>query len=356
MLANDVAGVRTYSSLAQLSQATDIANIVTNLDWTLNATQAATVFNELSSGSIYGSLANLRQNVAFMGQLDQLTQRRETAAGAATLWLSPVGNFAKFGGTTSGASKIDATSYGAAIGLDVGISEGGAFGFGFGYAKHNFDAQSFRASVDAETYTLGAYATQAFGPLSVNAKFAYGFSTFSGQRDLTLLARKVTGHFRGSEWDGSLGLSYSLQAGGLNVEPFGELALRHWHTNGFTEEGGAGIGLNVEGAGKTVFNPTLGLRLAGEGTASDTFSLKPYASLAYTFQGDAGTARTVSYVGDPAATRFVLNGVNPKGFGTIGAGVTATISNKISVSLGGSYAFGSDNSVAAIRSAIGFKF
>ncbi|MBC2664374.1 hypothetical protein H7F51_02455 [Novosphingobium flavum] len=356
MLANDVAGIRTYTSLSQLSNAADIANIVTNLDWTLNATQAATVFNELASGSIYGSLANLRQNAVLNGQFDQLAQRRETEAGAVSLWMSPVGSFAKYSGTDSGASKIDATTYGAAIGVDVGYGDGGAFGFGFGYGRHNFDAMSFPASVDADTYTLGAYLTQSFGPLAVNAKFAYGFSTFDAHRDLTVLARKITGHFRGSEWDGSIGLSYLLQTGGMNVEPFADLSLRHWHTNGFTEEGGAGVGLNVQGAGKTVFDPTVGVRLSGNADPAAAFSLKPYASLSYTFQGDAGTARTVSYVGDPASTQFVLNGVNPKGYGSIGAGVTATVSNKVSLSLGGTYDFGSNNSVAAIRGAIGIKF
>ena len=356
VLVDDASGIRGYSSLDQLSRIQDVANVVSNLDWNLNAAQSAQVFNELASASIYGSLANLRQNVAFEGQLDQLVQRRADADGAIALWLTPVGNFAKFGGTESGAAKIDATSYGAAIGLDIGYGNGGAFGFGFGYARHNVDAQGAPVSVDADTYTLGAYWTQGFGPLAVNAKLAYGFSTFDAHRDLSLLSRKITGRFRGNEWDGSLGLSYTLETGAIEVVPYGELALRHWHTNGFTEQGGAGLGLKVEGAGKTVFSPTLGLRLAPVAAKQDGFALRPYGSLSYTFQGDAGTARNVAYLGDPAGNGFTLNGVNPKGYATLAAGLSTEVAGKVNISVGGTYAFGNNNNVAGLRSIIGIKF
>ncbi|KHK93579.1 hypothetical protein LK12_04890 [Novosphingobium malaysiense] len=356
VLVDDASGVRSYSSLDQLNKIQDVANIVSNLDWNLSAAQAAEVFDELASASIYGSLANLRQNVAFQGELDRLAQRRNDQTASVGLWLTPIGNFAKYGGTSSGAAKIDATSYGAAGGLDVAYGESGAFGFGFGYARHNVDAKGQPVSVDADTYSLGAYWTQGFGPLTVNAKFVYGFSTFDAERDLTLLSRNVTGHFRGNEWDGSVGVAYNLNYGGFDVVPFGELALRHWHMNGFTEEGGAGLGLNVNSASKSVFEPTIGVRLTTVASETEDFTIRPYGSLAYTFQGDAGTSRTVGYLGDPNANTFTLKGVNPKGYATVAAGLNTGIASKVNISVGGSYAFGSHNNVATIQSAIGIEF
>ncbi|MFT4055860.1 MAG: autotransporter outer membrane beta-barrel domain-containing protein [Novosphingobium sp.] len=356
VLVDDASGVRSYASIDELNKIQDVANLVSNLDWNLSATQAAAVFNELASASIYGSLANLRQNVAFQGQLDQLAQRRDGQAGAAGLWIAPIGNFAKFSGTDSGAAKIDATSYGAAAGLDIAYNETGAFGFGFGYARHNVDAKGQPVKVDGKTYSLGAYWTQGFGPLSVNAQFVYGFSSFDAQRNLALLARKVTADFNGSEWDGSLGVSYNFGQGDVEIVPFGELAIRHWSTKGFTEEGGAGLGLKVEGDSKSVFEPTLGVRFATVATQTDTFTLRPYASLAYTFQGDAGTTRTVGYLGDPDGNTFALKGVDPKGYATVAAGLSTSVADKVNISLGGSYAFGSNNNVATIRSVIGIKF
>ena len=356
VLTADAVGQQLYSSLAQLSKVQDVANIVSNLDWTLNKTAAAQVFNELASASIYGSLANLHQNVAFEGQMDLLAQRREDGEAAIGLWIAPVGNFAKFSGGSSGAARIDATSYGAAIGLDIGYGANGGFGIGFGYAKHNVDARNGTASVDGDTYTLGAYWTHGFGPLAVNAKVAYGFSKFDGRRDLALLSRQVTGHFRGSELDGSLGLAYKLEAGGFDVTPFADLSVRHWHLNSFTEAGGAGVGLAVEGKSKTVFDPELGVRLSTLAVDSNGLKLRPYGSLSYTFQGNAGTSRQVGFEGDIDANTFVLEGVSPKGYGTVGLGMTAVIADKVNLSVGGSYAFGSGNNTAAIRSVIGFRF
>lgn len=356
VLVDDASGVRSYASIDELNKIQDVANLVSNLDWNLSAAQAAAVFNELASASIYGSLANLRQNVAFQGQLDQLAQRRDGQAGAAGLWIAPIGNFAKFSGTDSGAAKIDATSYGAAAGLDIAYNETGAFGFGFGYARHNVDAKGQPVKVDGKTYSLGAYWTQGFGPLSVNAQFVYGFSSFDAQRNLALLSRKVTADFNGSEWDGSLGVSYNFGQGDVEIVPFGELAIRHWSTKGFTEEGGAGLGLKVEGDSKSVFEPTLGVRFATVATQTEAFTLRPYASLAYTFQGDAGTTRTVGYLGDPDGNTFALKGVDPKGYATVAAGLSTSVADKVNISLGGSYAFGSNNNVATIRSVIGIKF
>lgn len=358
VLADDAVGKRDYSTLAQFSNVEDMANVISYLDWSANTAQAAEIFNELSSASIYGSLANVRQNVAFEDQLDQLTQRRDGGKDpSVSLWLNPIGNFAKYGGTSSGAAKIDATSYGAAIGLDIGYNETGAFGFGFGYAKHNIDAKGYPASADANTYTLGAYWTQGFGPLTVNAKVAYGFSVFDAQRTLAMLSRTIDGHFRGSELDGSLGVSYTLNAGGFDVSPFGELALRHWHMNSFTETGGGGFGLAVNGASKTVFDPSIGVRLTTVAKDSDGFQLRPYGSVSYTFQGNAGTSRTVQYLGDLAAgDTFTLKGVNPKGYATVEAGLTTLVANKVSVSLGGSYGFGGSNNIGTVRALIGVKF
>src|SRR3546814_10226783 len=105
-----------------------------------------------------------------------------------------------------------------------------------------------------------------------------------------------------SDWSSDV-CSSDLGQGDVEIVPFGELAIRHWSTKGFTEEGGAGLGLKVEGDSKSVFEPTLGVRFATVATQTEAFTLRPYASLAYTFQGDAGTTRTVGYLGDPDGNR-----------------------------------------------------
>src|SRR3546814_3327846 len=74
----------------------------------------------LSSAEIYGSLAAIEQNSA-------LTESFETAAaiGSNGVWINPVGRFARYGDTNSGASKIRDNSYGGAIGLNLGYADNG---------------------------------------------------------------------------------------------------------------------------------------------------------------------------------------------------------------------------------------
>src|SRR3546814_1339642 len=95
----------------------------------------------LSSAEIYGSLAAIEQNSA-------LTESFETAAaiGSNGVWINPVGRFARYGDTNSGASKIRDNSYGGAIGLNLGYADNGTFGIGFAYAEHDIAARDRKST------------------------------------------------------------------------------------------------------------------------------------------------------------------------------------------------------------------
>lgn len=356
VLTKDAAGIRAYSSLAQYSNVQDLANIVSNLDWNTSPTRAAEIMNELGSGSFYGSLANVHQNVAFDNQLGVLAGRRNGSASGASIWMTPIGSFAKYDHGDSGAAKINGNAYGAAIGIDMAYTANGAFGLGFGYVRNNIDAEDASASADVNTYTFGAYWTQNFGKIYANAQLAYGFSVFDVTRDLPALGRSTNGHFRGNELDGSIEIGGDIAKGPVAVTPYAKLALRHWHMNGFDEVGGGAVALSVAEASKTVFNPTIGVRFSTEMVNTETVSVRPFGRVSYTFQGDAGTFRTVRYLGDlNTADTFEVQGVNPKGYATIEAGVATELSKKIELIFGGSYSFGSGNNVGQVQGALRFK-
>lgn len=357
-LADVITAIKTdnFASVKDIANAQDIANIASALDWRLNTAQAAQVFNELSSAEIYGSLASVDQNSVFNSSLNRLTQRRGYGEALGTqLWFDPSASFAKAGGTKSGASKIKTDSYGGAFGIDVAYQDNGAIGIGFGYGQHDVNARGTPESAQVRTYTIGAYATQGFGPFYGNLSFAYGFSKFEVERDLTILARTIEGDFKGKQWDAALELGYDMQAGGnLVVTPFGKLAARHWSMNGFTEEGGAGIGLNVKGASKTVFNPVLGVKAGALMGDPEKVAFRPYGKLQYTFQGNVGNRRTVQYLGGGDA--FQLRGVDPSGFGLVELGIDATVNKRVGLFLSGGLGFGGRNSSGQVRAGISFGF
>ncbi|GLV22223.1 hypothetical protein TomMM35A_20740 [Sphingobium sp. TomMM35A] len=352
----DAAGGNGFATATEIANAQDIANIAAGLDWRLNSAQAAQVFNELSSAEIYGSLAAVDQNAVFNTTVSRLAARRGYGEALGTqIWFNPSANFAKTGGTRSGASKIKTNSYGGAFGIDVAYQEDGAFGIGFGYGQHDVSAKGSPEEAQVRTYTIGAYATQGFGPFYGSFQFAYGFSKFEVERDLTLLARTIEGDFKGSQWDASLELGYDFAAGnGLVVTPYGKLALRRWSMNGFTEEGGAGIGLRVDDASKTVFSPIIGVKAGALLGDVEGVAYRPYAKVQYSFQGNIGSDRTVQYVGGGNA--FNLKGVDPDGHGLIELGIDASVNKRVNLFLSGGYGFGGHNSLAQIRGGISFGF
>ncbi|WP_097092478.1 autotransporter domain-containing protein [Novosphingobium sp. Chol11] len=352
----DAAGGNGFATATEIANAQDIANIAAGLDWRLNSAQAAQVFNELSSAEIYGSLAAVDQNAVFNTTVSRLAARRGYGEALGTqIWFNPSANFAKTGGTRSGASKIKTNSYGGAFGIDVAYQEDGAFGIGFGYGQHDVSAKGSPEEAQVRTYTIGAYATQGFGPFYGSFQFAYGFSKFEVERDLTLLARTIEGDFKGSQWDASLELGYDFAAGnGLVVTPYGKLALRRWSMNGFTEEGGAGIGLRVDDASKTVFSPVIGVKAGALLGDVEGVAYRPYAKVQYSFQGNIGSDRTVQYVGGGNA--FNLKGVDPDGHGLIELGIDASVNKRVNLFLSGGYGFGGHNSLAQIRGGISFGF
>ncbi|KMS51535.1 hypothetical protein V474_04665 [Novosphingobium barchaimii LL02] len=352
----DAAGGNGFATVTEIANAQDIANIAAGLDWRLNNAQAAQVFNELSSAEIYGSLAAVDQNAVFNTTVNRLAARRGYGEALGTqIWFNPSANFAKTGGTKSGASKIKTNSYGGAFGIDVAYQDNGAFGIGFGYGQHDVTAQGSPEEAQVRTYTIGAYATQGFGPFYGSFQFAYGFSKFEVERDLTLLARTIKGDFKGKQVDASIELGYDFAAGGsLVVTPYGKLALRRWSMNGFTEEGGAGIGLRVDDASKTVFSPVLGVKAGALLGDADGIAYRPYAKVQYSFQGNIGSDRTVQYLGGGDA--FRLKGVDPDGNGLIELGVDASVNKRVNLFLSGGYGFGGHNTLGQVRGGISFGF
>ncbi len=153
----DATGGAGFSSTQAITRAQDVANIAAFLDWRGTDAQNAQIFDELSSGEIYSSLATVDQNAVFGQSLDILTSRRSAGASQAAalmggdggigarLWFNPVGIFARYGTRTrsaaAGQSAIKANTYGGSMGLDIAYSDTGAFGFGVGYADHDIDAR-----------------------------------------------------------------------------------------------------------------------------------------------------------------------------------------------------------------------
>ena len=156
--------------------------------------------------------------------------------------------------------------------------------------------------------------------------------------------------------DASLEVGYDYAVGNNFVlTPFGKLALRRWSFDGFTEDSAGGIALVVDKASKSILSPTLGVKFTGALAANSTgFQLRPYAKLAYTFQGDINSERTVRYVG--GGSNFTLRGVDPDAYGLAELGIDASLNNRLNVFFGGGFTFAGQNKSSQVQGGVTMKF
>ncbi|WP_229658604.1 autotransporter family protein [Tsuneonella deserti] len=348
--AGSVGGIGLAGDQFVLAQ--DLANIFVAFDTLLTKDEVTLALNDLASGEFYGSLTTLSTTAPFVDAIS--TSRVPQGASGFNLWLAPSGDFVKYDGNDEvGSNKLHADNYGMSGGFGVATGNG-ELGMGFGYGRISADARDNLLQATADTWMIGAYARQAFGPLAVGADVVYGWSDWSASRVMPTMSRTALAEFDSTELRGNLRAEYMLDLGGGWVAPFAQVELRKYDFDGFTEEGAGAVNLIVDEADDTVITPSLGLR-AGTSFETGMATLRPELTLAYSFQGDNNSFRDVAYTGAPT-TPFRLQGVDPDGFFTIGAGLFADIGKNSGAFLRGSFATGSDVNVASLNAGVTIGF
>jgi hypothetical protein len=341
-----------FLSTQDYASAQDLATVLSGLDSVLTPAQASQALTELASGSYYGSLATITTTAPFV---DVLSSRRVASdAKGFNFWLQPTGDFIRFDGSSvTGASKLHATNYGVSGGF--GVEDGsGEFGIGFGYSRTNTHSDDRLAQAKADSWMVGAYGRQAFGPVSIAADLVFGFSNWNASRQLPTLSRVAAATFDSKEVRGDLRAEYNLEMGSAEIAPFAQVRFRHFSFDGFAETGAGSVGLNVNRLSETEVTPTVGVRVGGRlETAMAT--LRPEASVSYSFDNGNHAFRDVSFEGSPANS-FRLQGVNPKGYVTFEAGLTGEIGPKSSAFVRAGYSTSGGNNVGSVRAGIVIGF
>ena len=336
----------------QFVMAQDMTNIFVGFDSLLTMDQVTTALNELASGEFYGSLTALETTAPFV---DAISSRRVPAgASGFNVWFAPSGDFVEIEGDAAvGSSDLDANNYGGSAGFGIATGNG-EIGIGFGYGQINADARNDLLQAEADTWMVGAYVRQGFGNFSVGADLVYGWSDWTASRTMPTLSRIAMAQFDSTELRGDLRAEYMFDFGGGWVAPFGQLSFRKFNLDGFTEEGAGSLGLVVEEADDTVLTPILGLR-AGTTFDAGMATLRPELSLSYSFNDDNSSFRDVAYLGAPNNS-FRLQGVEPEGYFTIGAGLFADIGANSGAFVRGSYATGGNVNVSSVNAGVTIGF
>lgn len=336
----------------QFVLAQDLANVFVAFDNLATSEQVADALNELASGEFYGSLTNLSTTAPFV---DAITARRlPQGATGFNLWFAPSGDFIEHEGDEEvGSFDVDADNYGGAFGLGMATGNG-ELGVGFGYGRIDATSRGDLLHAEADTWMIGAYARQEFGPLALGAELVYGWSNWNASRVMPVMSRETEAEFDSTELRGTLHAEYTVDVGGGWIAPFGQLEFRKFDFDGFTEEGAGAVSLIVDEASDTVLSQRLGVR-AGTSFETRMATLRPEMKVAYTFAGDGETFRDVAYLGAPG-TEFRLQGIMPDDYLTIGAGLYADIGPRSGAFLRGEYTTGDNVKVGSVNAGVTIGF
>jgi outer membrane autotransporter protein len=267
------------------------------------------------------------------------------------IWLRPTAQFASYkANREAGASQIDLNNHGGSIGLNYATGSGGNFGIAGGYGRLDVNSGG-PVEAEADTYMVGAYASQQTGRLHLSAQAVYGRSDWTASRTLPLLGRTARTSFDSDEIRGSVRIAYTLaMLPGIDFSPFARGELRRYSFDGFTETGAGAVSLAVGSRSKTVFSPEVGARMSG----SLDEKIRPFAEASYIFMGDVGSDRQMSFTGG-TGQNFTVNGVDPDHSikGAIGVAVDV---GRGSLFVRGDYRAGGEQQVGSVRGGLLFSF
>lgn len=338
---NTVTDVQGYGNLQ------DLATVIAGLDTQVSAADATQAFIQLGSGSVYGSLAAIQTTSVFGEAANSVGGGDEAGVG---LWFRPSATFARYkGNANSGASALKADNYGGSMGVNIATGNGGDFGIGGGYGRIDANDRDLPSRATANTYLVGIYGHQRIAALDLSAQAVFGWSNWNTTRRLPLFSRTATAQFDSKEFRINARVGYDFALGGVDVTPFAKIEARNYRFDAFEEQGAGGIGLAVAARKKTVVSPELGLRIGG-----DLGAITPFVEGSYVIQGDLDGYRDVSYIGD-RSTSFRLQGVNPKSFAKLGAGVSANYLG-VDFSLRGNYQTGKGNDATQLLGGLNVRF
>ncbi|HVX75488.1 MAG TPA: autotransporter domain-containing protein [Bradyrhizobium sp.] len=176
------------------------------------------------------------------------------------LWGSGYGSWGRLGGGGGNAASIDRTAGGFLMGADKLIANSWRIGVmgGYGYSSYGVNDRDSSATVDQ--YTLGAYAGTKINDLGLHLGMANTWHAIDTSRAIVFPGFAETDK---SSYDASTtqlfgDAGYTFHVGKTALEPFAGLAWVNLHTDGYDENGVAG--LYGSGESENVTYTTLGLR------------------------------------------------------------------------------------------------
>jgi outer membrane autotransporter protein len=243
-------------------------------------------------------------------------------------------------GMVDAVSGYASTYGGLVLGADRALADHWRTGAAFSYnnaAIYGSDYLTGNAS-HVNSYGLIGYASYTGEPWYVNLSASAALQKYNTSRVISLTGfyGDAEGRFNGTQYVAKAEFGYPLALpNGFTATPIAALSYSYQKQNGYTETGGNGAALSVDGTHANALRSSVGGKLEKAFEASYG-TLVPFAQVMWTHQYNGGrTSTTASYVADTTgATDFTIVGAAPeRNIGELRLGANVLRSDNLSISL-----------------------
>lgn len=233
-----------------------------------------------------------------------------------------------------GTTGSDFRIRGAALGFDRIFGDHLLVGAGFGYSRADIDLNHDAGSGDIDTWLGSLYGSWFMDNFYLDGTVSFGDNRYDSRRHIvvgTLEGEAVSDH-DGDIFSACLGAGYIFDFGKWSVGPMASLEYAALSEDGFTEAGGGGVGLRVEGRDTEALISEAGLRVRREFEMGAGFlsTLEMSGAWRHDFSIDDGVI-TSAFAGSPGLT-FAIPGQDVDADGLL-LGTALTLLNKKGFSL-----------------------
>lgn len=306
------------------------------------ATDAQQAFRQLS-GQIHADIAQALLNdsrylrEALNGRLCQAEGRvvssslkADEGSGA---WAQLLGAWGHASGDAN-VTGYQASTYGVLAGLDLALLDDWRLGVATGYSRTSLDG-GYGANADSDNYHLAAYGGKQFAALALRAGAGYTWHRIDTLRSVNygIQSDRETAKYSARTGQLFAEAGYSVKAGGVNLEPFANLAYINVENNGIGEQGGAAA-LHSDRQHTDATMSTLGLRVDTGWQVSKGATVALRSELGWQHQF-GGLTRSAGLRFSAGNTPFVVNSVPVSRAGMVlKAGAEVTVNHNTMLSLG----------------------
>ncbi|MFT0172218.1 autotransporter domain-containing protein [Paraburkholderia mimosarum] len=327
----------TFSKTASTGTA-NLGTLIPSIDYSANAVNLvlaaasatplvitptdSSIYTAVGTSALFGAQA---QDAVLLDRMGQPSRARlATPYG----WVTATGSQTRVGGT-NGEPGFEAARYGFLAGLDSQIGDY-LTGVAVGYDHVDIREQNTGDSGTIDALRAAVYGSRNVGPVNLGATFGAALDFLSQKRPLGSQGTAEGDHM-GQDINLGAQASLPLTLGDVTVTPRIGLRYAYFHANGFAEGGAGGQNLNVGTDNVHSLQPYVGVTLDKDfGDALKPLNVELRVGYAHELL-DAN--RTIS-VASSDGTLFTAPGTSlPRGYLTMGAGVTMHPAKHLDVSL-----------------------